>query len=515
MSQPKLDLALQDAIARIKSICAESKGASQYFPYGGSGYKASVTHYFESSTEVAGGAVQPGSEDDLARIVKAIADTHVEFAVKCGGHSTNPGFSSTKGIQIYLSRLNQITVDTANKLVCVGAGCLFEELYQELESYNLNIVGGSGLSGVGVAGWMVGGGYSVKTSQYGLGVDNVEAVRLVLPDGTIKVASATENKDLFFAVMGGCNNYGIISEFTLKAHAQGEFHYFDLVKEAIYKITQKQDNRANIEAAFRHYSVPGTAEPVVTLTVHCVYDGDYPSEDPFKELESIPQDDSGKHGDSLSGHHTGSFLLADLRRSCHNGTYDITSVAPAQPGLAIISDIPELEQDKPPMAGIGQFPRGRWGNVVVDEFTPGILDEIQAQAKEAAKELGQHGGTRITIGLWPFTKAMFDHATDSAFPHEKGKPNCPIIVYFTWEGEKSDQFWVDTMKTTLEKLRETVDKERPDSKGLPYFINTALAEATTVEDLYRNNLPRLKELRKTYDPSGVMDRTGGFRIPLA
>lgn len=45
---------------------------STYYAFrfaGGSGYKASVTHYFESSTEVAGGAVQPGSEEDLAKIV--------------------------------------------------------------------------------------------------------------------------------------------------------------------------------------------------------------------------------------------------------------------------------------------------------------------------------------------------------------------------------------------------------------------------------------------------------------
>lgn len=135
--------------------------------------------------------------------------------------------------------------------------------------------------------------------------------------------------------------------------------------------------------------------------------------------------------------------------------------------------------------------------------------------QEVAKQLGQHGGTRITIGLWPFTRAMFDHATESAFPHESGKPNCPIIVYFTWEGEKNDQHWIDTMKETLKTLRDTVVKERPASKDLPYFINTALAEATTVDDLYRKNLPRLKELRKEYDATGVMDHTGGFRIPRA
>ena len=81
-----------------------------------------------------------------------------------------------------------------------GAGCLFEELYQELDNYELNIVGGSGLAGVGLSGWMLGGGYSAKTSKHGLGVDNLAAVRVVLPNGTPTVASETENKDLFFAV---------------------------------------------------------------------------------------------------------------------------------------------------------------------------------------------------------------------------------------------------------------------------------------------------------------------------
>ena len=47
---------------------------------------------------------------------------------------------------------------------------------------------------------MLGGGYSVKTSQFGLGVDNLESARVLLPKGTIAVASEKENQALFFAV---------------------------------------------------------------------------------------------------------------------------------------------------------------------------------------------------------------------------------------------------------------------------------------------------------------------------
>ena len=110
---------------------------------------------------------------------------------------------------------------------------------------------------------------------------------------------------------------------------------------------------------------------------------------------------------------------------------------------------------------------------------------------------------------------MFDHATHSAWPHEKGKPSCPIIVYFIWEGQENDEYWIDTMRRTLDALRAKVLKERPSSKGLPFFISTAFAEETTVEDLYRDNLPRLEGLRRKYDPTSAMDRTGGFRISRA
>lgn len=109
---------------------------------------------------------------------------------------------------------------------------------------------------------------------------------------------------------------------------------------------------------------------------------------------------------------------------------------------------------------------------------------------------------------------MFNKATPSAWPHESTKPNCPIIVYFTWEGKENDGYWIETMKSTLKALREKVHAERPASRGLPCFISTALAEATSVEDVYRGNLEGLRRSREKYDLKGVMDLTGGFRIPL-
>ena len=52
----------------------------------------------------------------------------------------------------------------------------------------------------------MGGGYSWKTSQYGLTSDNIAAFELVLPNGTISMVTS-DNDDLYFALRGGFNNF--------------------------------------------------------------------------------------------------------------------------------------------------------------------------------------------------------------------------------------------------------------------------------------------------------------------
>lgn len=80
----------------------------------------------------------------------------------------------------------------------VGAGCAFDEIYKFIRPKNSNIVGGGG--SVGVAGWLMGGGYSLKTNQYGLGIDNLVQAEIVLPEGRVVKATANDNPDLFWAI---------------------------------------------------------------------------------------------------------------------------------------------------------------------------------------------------------------------------------------------------------------------------------------------------------------------------
>jgi FAD/FMN-containing dehydrogenases len=88
-------------------------------------------------------------------------DIH-EPKVKGGGHATNPGFSSSPGVLISMSRFNVVTYDATTKTATVGAGSIWDAVHLALEKYGVTVVGGR-TGGVGVAGFTLGGGGSASS----------------------------------------------------------------------------------------------------------------------------------------------------------------------------------------------------------------------------------------------------------------------------------------------------------------------------------------------------------------
>jgi FAD/FMN-containing dehydrogenase len=93
-----------------------------------------------------------------------LGSTRTPFAVKGAGHATNPGFSSTKGVHISMTRFNETKVNNATATVEVGAGLAWDQVYAVLESYGVTVVGGR-VPGVGVAGLTLGGGAGLTSAD--------------------------------------------------------------------------------------------------------------------------------------------------------------------------------------------------------------------------------------------------------------------------------------------------------------------------------------------------------------
>lgn len=89
--------------------------------------------------------------------LKILGSCRTPFAVKGGGHTTNPGFSSTLGVQIALSRLNFTRVNIKDGTVEIGPGLTWDQVYETLGPTGVNVIGGR-IPGIGVSGLTLGGG---------------------------------------------------------------------------------------------------------------------------------------------------------------------------------------------------------------------------------------------------------------------------------------------------------------------------------------------------------------------
>lgn len=119
---------------------------------------------------------------------------------------------------VALAGLNELQISADNSTVDVGPGNRLYDLYAYLEAYGRIAIGGR-LKTIGVPGLTLIGGVHYFNNKYGYAMDNVVSYDVVLGNGTQVVASANSNSDLFWALKGGANNFGVVTKFTLKTYA--------------------------------------------------------------------------------------------------------------------------------------------------------------------------------------------------------------------------------------------------------------------------------------------------------
>ncbi|KAF7627654.1 isoamyl alcohol oxidase [Aspergillus flavus] len=101
----------------------------------------------------------------------------------------------------------------------VRGGYLWGDLYSAAFERNLIVVGGQDPTVGVLGGYLQGGGHSPASRDFGLAVDQVLELKVILASGELVTANACENRDLFFALRGGGGGtYGVVVSATLKAH---------------------------------------------------------------------------------------------------------------------------------------------------------------------------------------------------------------------------------------------------------------------------------------------------------
>jgi FAD/FMN-containing dehydrogenase len=137
------------------------------------------------------------------------------LAIRGGGHNGAGLALVDDGLVVDLSLMKGTRVDTTAGTVLVEGGCVWGDVDHATHPFGMAVPSGF-ISTTGVGGLTLGGGVGYLSRKYGLTIDSLLAVDIVLADGRLVTANANENTDLFWAVRGGGGNFGVVTSFLFK-----------------------------------------------------------------------------------------------------------------------------------------------------------------------------------------------------------------------------------------------------------------------------------------------------------
>ncbi|KAJ4286983.1 hypothetical protein N0V90_012864 [Kalmusia sp. IMI 367209] len=218
LSEPNADRPVSEAARRLIEDLSSALPDNTILPTDVEAFEKSInTHWAKQECEVVPSCIiRPRTTAQLSTAITILkreyderkknnldggnADAAGLFAIRSGGHSPVARSASIEdGVLIDMSHLSDMTSSEDGSSVTIGAGARWGKVYEVLEAKHLTVAGGRN-SAVGVGGLVLGGNYEI-----------------VLASGSIATASATTNPDLWRALKGGGNNFGVVTRFTARS----------------------------------------------------------------------------------------------------------------------------------------------------------------------------------------------------------------------------------------------------------------------------------------------------------
>ncbi|KIK94710.1 hypothetical protein PAXRUDRAFT_11879 [Paxillus rubicundulus Ve08.2h10] len=479
-----------------KKVAAYVSSASEVLYDDHPSYHRAIAHWVSSGSQNAVCVFEPGSAEDLAIAVRILGETRTPFAVKGGGHATNPGFSSTRGVHISMSRFSDVTYNPSLQTATIGAGMIWDDVYATLQPHGVTVVGGR-VSGVGVAGFTLGGGYSWLTEQYGLAVDTASEYELVMPNGTIIAVTESSSPDLFFGLKGGFNNFGIVTKFTLRTFPQSlvwggtlimdETGIDPLIDATQNFIDTNHDPKAVIITIYGYLFGSQIAMSLL------FYDGPNPPKGIFND-----------------------FLKIEAYQDVGTRSY-----------LSLIQS---------PPVSLSSGRRGTFHTIPIVKYSRAFQETAVNETWRYATQSGLNPAM-ISMTMEPFLflrelDAKMGSASHAALPPRRTRATGahPLVMYAAWEDPEMDEIMREALRTTSERLSANLagmemntlqvqdsceeDPATPGSASVPpleLYSNYAIV-GTPVEDIYGDSLPRLRKIKEAIDPGNVMGLAGGWKF---
>ncbi|KAF2171898.1 hypothetical protein M409DRAFT_50514 [Zasmidium cellare ATCC 36951] len=428
--------------------------------------------------------LEPTTPQDVAQILKILKGLGCPFAVKSGGHAAFAGASSAaEGFTVSLRRFREVSVGEDRRTTRVGTGNTWGEVYEELRPRGLGVVGGR-VKNIGVGGLVLGGGISFFSGRYGWACDGVRNYELVTAEGEVLQVSQESQPDLYWALRGGGNQFGVVTRVDLETFEQGDlwggtrvllWEHTEALLDAFYEFAQvgaEADVDASMYLAFAYAPKPRdifVASPFFTHAKGV--------EEPrvFREFLKLPH------------------VRSTLRKA----------------NLVDLAD--ELDKTNP-----NGLRESYWTHNFL--LTREMLSEVTQIWKDEVETLKDVAGVLPALVLQPLTRNILAHFSRnggnclglSPSPSTPSEPLLLMSVPTMWTDTSKDELVISTLRRMVERC---VARSREVGAFQRFiYMNYAAREQRVFEGYGEGCLGRLRGVARKWDPEGVLRGQGGFGL---
>lgn len=231
-----------------------SKLSGQAYAPGEAGYTTEIAGFNTAVVHTPELVVAAATAADVVEAVRFARAQGQRVTVQSTGHGAHTPIGS--GLLISTRRLDGVAVDARTRTATIGAGARWAAVVAAAAEHGLAPIAGSSAN-VGVVGYILGGGLGPLARSHGFSSDYLVGVTVVTGAGDLIEASTAQHADLFWALRGGKERLGIVTEVRLRLVPLSKLYGGSLFFE-----------EAHIEAALRAWvSWTAQADPLVTTSV--------------------------------------------------------------------------------------------------------------------------------------------------------------------------------------------------------------------------------------------------------
>ncbi|KAF5343462.1 hypothetical protein D9758_011849 [Tetrapyrgos nigripes] len=425
------------------------------------------------------GSVSPYYIDVQSAIDVQIAfrfarETGAVLSVKASGHDYKGRSGAPGSLSLWTRNLNEMSY-SANfvpeggnesfSAITLGAGVPFEDVYAFADANNVTIIGGYHQTIAASGGWVMGGGHSVLSPVYGLGVDRVLQFRIVTPDGQLRVANKIQNPDLFWALRGGGGGtFGVVLESTMLVEPQMKLQI------ASVNFTQTPEN----------------AQQFLKLIVD----------------QTLKWSNEGWGGHMRASGFINVNPLLTLEQA-KESVQPAVDFALSQNGTAVVEELPSWQAffskyvvfvesaiGAPVILGTRLIPVDLFSTEAGKAKFLGVLDNVIAQFN-------------ITPGVVYATPFLFNHTEGSTSVTSAWRNS---LWHMSYHGQWAYNSSVEEIRAQYELNSNMTQMLRDISPDSGAYLNEAdVHEPNHEESFWGDNYPALLDIKRRYDPDGLLD----------